>query len=43
MNGAELTTEADVWAYAVLVWELFSCGTTPYDGGSGAALSSSMH
>ena len=33
MHDEPLTSAADVWSFAVLVWEVFSHGATPYNGG----------
>lgn len=33
MNGGPLTVESDIWAFGVLVWEVYNKGATPYASG----------
>ena len=34
LADGDVSTEADVWSFAVLVWELFAHGAAPYAGGT---------
>ena len=32
MNFERLTSESDVWSFAVFAWEVYAKGAQPYDG-----------
>ncbi|KAF7638275.1 hypothetical protein Mgra_00002249 [Meloidogyne graminicola] len=38
INFLRFTSASDVWAYGVLLWEMFTYGNTPWDGLSGSQI-----
>ena len=43
MKYGKFTTESDVWAFGVVLWEIFSCGKQPHYGHGNEEVCIIMH